>query len=102
MQEAIKAGLKETGKDHPYRDAIIPRMKESCDMAIKALEKQTLKKPKRIITCKEIDGNFRCVCPSCGWIMFERVTTKDSSEPIIYRKLNFCQLCGQAIDWSEP
>jgi len=38
MQEAIKAGLKETGKDHPYRDALIPLMKESCDMAIKALE----------------------------------------------------------------
>lgn len=38
MQEAIKAGLKETGKDHPYRDALIPPMKESCNMAIEALE----------------------------------------------------------------
>ena len=38
MQKAINAGLKETGKDHPYRDALIAPMKESCDMAIEALK----------------------------------------------------------------
>lgn len=74
---------------------------EAIDMAISAIEKQIPKKPKTIITNKEIKGNFRMVCPSCGWIMFERVTTKDRSEPIIYRVLNFCNTCGQRVDWSE-
>ena len=40
LQEAICKGLKETGKDFPYRDELIPLMKESCLVAIKALEKQ--------------------------------------------------------------
>lgn len=74
---------------------------EAKKIGISAIEKQIPKKPKTIITNKEIKGNFRMVCPYCGWIMFERVTTKDRSEPIIYRKFNFCQLCGQAIDWGE-
>ena len=102
MQEAIKVGLKETGKDHPYRDELIQPMKESCDMAIEALEKQTPKKPKHVITNMGINGNFRRECPSCGWLMFERVTTKDASEPVVCRIFNFCQSCGQRIDWSEP
>ena len=36
--DAIKRGLKSTGKDYPYRDAYIPKMKEACEMAIHALE----------------------------------------------------------------
>ena len=40
MQKAIYNGLKETGKDYPYRDELIPLMKESCLMSIKALDKQ--------------------------------------------------------------
>lgn len=40
LQKAIYKGLKETGKDYPYRDDLIPLMKESCLMSIKALEKQ--------------------------------------------------------------
>ena len=74
---------------------------EAKRIGISAIEKQIPKEPKTIITNKEIKGNFRMVCPSCGWIMFERVTTKDRSEPIIYRKLNFCNTCGQRIDWGE-
>ena len=74
---------------------------EAKKMAIEALEKQTSKKAKRIITNKEVAGNFRCVCPSCGWLMFERVTTKDKSVPVVYRICDFCQSCGQRIDWGE-
>lgn len=40
IQRAIKENLHETGKDFPYRDEMIPVMKESCDMAIKALEQE--------------------------------------------------------------
>jgi len=74
---------------------------EALGVALKALKKQTPMKPKRIITCKEIDGNFQEVCPSCGWVMFERVTTENTSQPIVYRILKFCQSCGQRIDWGE-
>lgn len=40
LQESIYNGLEETGKDFPYRDELIPLMKKSCLVAIKALEKQ--------------------------------------------------------------
>ena len=40
LQKALQVGLKETGKDSPYRDALIPLMKKSCDIAISALEAQ--------------------------------------------------------------
>jgi hypothetical protein len=40
LQKAIYNGLEETEKDYPYRDELIPLMKESCLVAIKALEKQ--------------------------------------------------------------
>lgn len=41
--EGIRDGLHETGKDYPYRDDMIPLMKESCDVAIKALEQEPCK-----------------------------------------------------------
>lgn len=37
---ALKNGLHETGKDFPYRDEIIPILKEALDMAIEALEQE--------------------------------------------------------------
>ena len=40
LQESIYNGLEETGKDFPYRNDLIPLMKESCLVAIKALNKQ--------------------------------------------------------------
>lgn len=38
--KAIRAGLKETGQDHPYRDEMIPKMKEALTKAIDMLDKQ--------------------------------------------------------------
>lgn len=40
MQKAMRDNLHETGKDYPYRDDMIPLMKESCDIAIKTLERE--------------------------------------------------------------
>ena len=57
MQEAIKAGLKETGKDHPYRDALIPPMKESCNMAIEALETQDAARERYEDLCEYFNNN---------------------------------------------
>lgn len=42
MQKAMRDNLHETGKDYPYRDDMIPLMKESCDIAIKALEQDAI------------------------------------------------------------
>lgn len=42
MQKAIRDNLHETGKDYPYRDDMIPLMKESCDIAIKSLEQESV------------------------------------------------------------
>lgn len=78
MQEAIKAGLKETGKDHPYRDALIPLMKESCETAIEALEKQI---PKKAELCYE-----DLICPVCG-------------SDVEWKR--YCEECGQRIDTGD-
>ena len=76
MQKAIKAGLHETGKDHPYRDDMIPLMKESCDMAIEALEEQKvgkwIRESKELSHCSECGQQIFTVqnwfkrCPACG------------------------------------
>ena len=79
MQEAIKVGLKETGKDHPYRDELIQPMKESCDMAISALKKQTPMKP---ILLDDED----LICPVCD-------------ADVEWKR--YCENCGQKIDWGE-
>ena len=42
MQKAMRDNLYETGKDYPYRDDMIPLMKESCDIAIKSLEQESV------------------------------------------------------------
>ena len=104
-QEAIKQLQTEhdliAGEHELDGSQFAPALLEALAMAIEALEKQTPKKPKHVITNMGINGNFRRECPSCGWLMFERVTTKDASEPVVCRILNFCQSCGQRIDWGE-
>ena len=71
------------------------------DMAISALEKQIPKKPNRIDKNASFDGNWKKVCPACGRLLIERITTPEKSYPKIYNHTPHC-VCGQAIDWSEP
>ena len=47
--EAIKRGLHQTEKDHPYRYDFIPKMKEALDVAIKLLKAELKAKPKNRI-----------------------------------------------------
>ena len=70
------------------------------DAAFEALEKQIPKKPIRIDKNKEFDGNWKKVCPSCGRILIERVTTSEESFPRHYNYTGHC-LCGQKICWEE-
>lgn len=73
---------------------------EAINMAISALEKQIPKKPIRINKNKEFDGNWKKICPSCGSMLTERITTPERSFPRHYNYTQHCW-CGQAIDWTE-
>lgn len=70
------------------------------EMAMEAMEKQIPQKPIRIDKHKEFDGNWKKVCPLCGRILIERITTSEKSYPRYYNYTEHC-LCGQAIDWEE-
>ena len=41
--DAIKRGLHQTGKDHPYRDDLIPKMKEALCIAIEEMKAESCK-----------------------------------------------------------
>ena len=73
---------------------------DAIEMAISALGKQIPKKPIRIDKNKEFDGNWKKVCPLCGRILIERITTPEESFPVYHNYTCHC-LCGQAIDWME-
>lgn len=64
---------------------------DAVQMAINALEKQIQKKPK-IRHLKKYDGYNDGECPNCeAYIVDDEFSDEE----------NFCQSCGQAINWSE-
>ena len=69
-------------------------------LAISALEKQIPKKPRHIDKNATFDGNWKRVCPACGRVLVERITTPEESYPRLYNHTPHC-ICGQAIDWEE-
>ena len=73
---------------------------KSLDIAISALEKQIAKKPKRVDKNSVFDGNWKMICPCCGAVLIERITTEDKSYPIQYNMTNHCK-CGQTLDWGS-
>jgi hypothetical protein len=68
------------------------------ELAVEALQKQIPKKPKRVNKNDIFDGNWRKICPTCGKVLMERITTNVESYPRHYNMSGFCW-CGQAIDW---
>lgn len=70
------------------------------EIAVNAMEKQIPKKPIRINKNKEFDGNWKKICPSCGRMLIERITTPEKSFPRHYNYTQHCW-CGQSIDWTE-
>lgn len=62
------------------------RKEEALTIAIDMLEKQIEKKPKNKLYL-ESDNMYVGQCPNCGFGM--------NSE------MNYCDLCGQKLDWSE-
>ena len=94
IRQMIKDNEEDGGVEFGNKD------KEALTLAISALEKQTLKKPKHIDKNATFDGNWKRVCPACGRVLVERITTPEESYPRIYNHTPHC-ICGQAIDWEE-
>ena len=61
---------------------------ESVKVAIQALEKQI---PKKVVMDKNI-----YLCPNCG-----ANTETDCGDDMLDYRLNFCDNCGQKLDWSD-
>lgn len=75
----------------------IPTTQEDLQIIKKAIEKQIPKKP--IIDNRNthyIDYKDY-ICPCCK----KRIITKIDGDFISGRKQNYCDNCGQALDWSE-
>lgn len=73
-------------------------IEQTLDMAIDALGRQIPMKPKRIDKNAEFDGNWKKVCPTCGRVLVERITTPEMSYPRHYNMTGYC-CCGQKILW---
>lgn len=58
------------------------------EKAINALEKQI---PKKVVEDKKI-----YLCPNCG-----ASAETDCGDDMLDYRLNFCDNCGQKLDWSE-
>lgn len=64
-------------------------LQESIDMAIQALEKQIPKKPVK-------DGKWSYKCPCCGGN-----AETDCGDNFYDYRLDYCNGCGQKLDWSD-
>ena len=84
--------------EHDYAQ-LLSYVNEALKMAISALEKQIRKKPKRVDKNSVFDGNWKMICPCCGAMLMERITTENESHPVYYNATKHCT-CGQALDWS--
>lgn len=74
----IEIAIAEVEWEYPMEYAV------AFEAAIEALEKQIAKKPK-----KTRDGNLACQCGLVVQTGFKR------------HNRYYCDICGQAIDWSE-
>jgi uncharacterized protein with PIN domain len=79
-------------------DKKVEEVERAIYIAVDALQKQIPKKPKRVNKNDIFDGNWRKICPTCGRVLMERITTNVESYPRHYNMSGFCW-CGQAIDW---
>ena len=77
-------------------DIVYRNRKLYAELAISALEKQVPDKPHEWKTSKWQDW----VCPECGCFVGQRYNSMQR-RPHDQRKCNYCNDCGQAIDWSE-
>ena len=80
---------------------------------IEAREKQIPRKPilkngetGSFVDCENGHGEYRVikwqdwVCPICGWFVGQRYN-RSQNHSHDQRKCNYCNKCGQKIDWSD-
>lgn len=111
-KEAVEAlKLINTSRVHPFYNW--EEMSEVRDIAIQAIEKQIPKKPilksgTEVIHLNKGDEPHEWrevkrqdwVCPVCGCFVGQRHNAFQI-KPHDQRKSNYCNECGQAIDWEE-
>lgn len=86
---------------------------DALEMAIQALEKQIPKKPilkngesRSFVDYENGYGEYKVtkwqdwVCPICGWFVGQRYN-RSQNHSHDQRKCNYCNECGQKLDWSD-
>ena len=86
---------------------------KNMEMIVQALEKQIPKKPilkngesGSFVDYKDGHGEYKVtkwqdwVCPICGWFVGQRYN-RSQNHSHDQRKCNYCNECGQKIDWSD-
>ena len=74
-------------------EAMIRAVSEACILACEALEKRVPKKPKE----KESPERTHYTCPNCDYIPL----TIYADGYHLGNKPNYCERCGQDINWNE-
>lgn len=85
--ETIKIAIAEVEWNYPINYAV------AFETAIEALEKQIPKKVTHEATLLRC-----CTCPTCKNVVDKFEKWGESTVRITY---NHCQICGQALDWSD-
>lgn len=75
-------------------------LQESIDMAIQALEKQIPKKPNKTIDSSWGVKKVVHTCLVCDYYLTE-VLFIASQKIESNERITYCEICGQAIDWSD-
>lgn len=70
------------------------------EMAIQALEKQIPKKPNKTIDSSWGTQKEAHTCPVCDYYLTE-VHFIAPQKVESNKKITYCEICGQAIDWSD-
>ena len=86
---------------------------KNMEMIVQALEKQIPKKPilkngesGSFVDYEDGHGEYKVtewqdwVCPICGWFVGQRYNWSQNHSHD-QRKCNYCNECGQKIDWSD-
>ena len=83
------------------RGGIIPQKRaDALEMAIQALEKQIPKKPNKTIDSSWGTQKEAHTCPVCDYYLTE-VHFIAPQKIESNKKITYCEICGQAIDWSD-
>lgn len=73
---------------------------EALGLAIQALEKQIPKKPNKTIDSSWGVKKVVHTCPVCDYYLTE-VLFIASQKIESNERITYCEICGQAIDWSD-